>query len=146
VPTYEYECLKCRKVFELRQRISEPALTTHEACGGAVRRLLSPAPFILKGEGWYVTDYPSEARKKARESEKTADAKPAGEKSSGEQSSTASSSSTSGTAASSSSDGAASKGDTAPPKSGASASKSGGATSDSGGTASKSSGTASKSD
>jgi putative FmdB family regulatory protein len=70
VPTYEYQCDKCSRVFEVRQRISEPPLTTHEACGGAVRRLLSAAPFILKGEGWYVTDYPSEARKKAREAEK----------------------------------------------------------------------------
>ena len=65
MPTYEYECNKCRRVFEVRQRISEPALTTHDGCGGEVHRLLSPAPFILKGEGWYVTDYPSEARKKA---------------------------------------------------------------------------------
>ena len=71
VPTYEYECSKCRRVFEVRQRISEPALTTHEGCGGDVHRLISPAPFILKGEGWYVTDYPSEARKKAREAEKS---------------------------------------------------------------------------
>jgi putative FmdB family regulatory protein len=70
VPTYEYECDKCRRVFEVRQRISEPALTTCDACGGAVRRLLSPAPFILKGDGWYVTDYPSESRKKAMETEK----------------------------------------------------------------------------
>lgn len=59
-------------MFEVRQRISEPALTTHEGCGGAVRRLLSPAPFILKGDGWYVTDYPSDSRKKAIESEKSA--------------------------------------------------------------------------
>jgi putative FmdB family regulatory protein len=71
VPTYEYECSKCRRVFEVRQRISEPALTTHEGCGGEVHRLISPAPFILKGEGWYVTDYPSEARKKAKEAEKS---------------------------------------------------------------------------
>jgi putative FmdB family regulatory protein len=71
VPTYEYECSKCHRVFELRQRISEPALTTHEGCGGEVHRLISPAPFILKGEGWYVTDYPSEARKKAKEAEKS---------------------------------------------------------------------------
>jgi putative FmdB family regulatory protein len=70
VPTYEYECDKCRGVFEIRQRISEPALTVHDGCGGAVRRLLSPAPFILKGDGWYVTDYPSESRKKAMETEK----------------------------------------------------------------------------
>src|SRR5919202_1135818 len=73
VPTYEYECSKCHRVFEVRQRISEPALTTHEGCGGEVHRLISPAPFILKGEGWYVTDYPSEARKKAKEAEKPAD-------------------------------------------------------------------------
>jgi len=76
MPTYEYECLKCGRVFEIRQRISEPPLTVCDACGGRVRRLLSAAPFILKGEGWYVTDYPSESRKKARESEKSAD-KPA---------------------------------------------------------------------
>lgn len=72
MPTYEYQCNKCRQVFEVRQRISEPALTTHDGCGGEVHRLLSPAPFILKGEGWYVTDYPSESRKKAKEAEKPA--------------------------------------------------------------------------
>jgi putative FmdB family regulatory protein len=88
VPTYEYECLKCRRVFEIRQRISEAPLSVCDACGGEVRRLLSPAPFILKGEGWYVTDYPSAARKKALESEKSGDKKPSGEKPSGEQSST----------------------------------------------------------
>jgi putative FmdB family regulatory protein len=76
MPTYEYECLECKRVFEIRQRISEPPLTKCDACNGPVRRLLSAAPFILKGEGWYVTDYPSESRKKARESEKSAD-KPA---------------------------------------------------------------------
>ena len=71
MPTYEYQCAGCNRVFEIRQRISEPALTTCDVCGGAVRRLLSPAPFILKGEGWYVTDYPSESRKKALSAEKS---------------------------------------------------------------------------
>jgi putative FmdB family regulatory protein len=71
MPTYEYECLKCRRVFEIRQRISEPALTVCDVCGGEVRRLLSAAPFILKGAGWYVTDYPSESRKQALQSEKS---------------------------------------------------------------------------
>ena len=71
MPTYEYECAACRLIFEVRQRISAPALETCEACGGAVRRLLSPAPFILKGGGWHVTDYPSESRKKALASEKS---------------------------------------------------------------------------
>jgi putative FmdB family regulatory protein len=72
VPTYEYQCEKCQRIFEIRQRITEPALTICEVCGGHVKRLLSSAPFILKGEGWYVTDYPSESRKKAKEAEKPA--------------------------------------------------------------------------
>ena len=73
MPTYEYQCTSCGREFEVRQRISEPALTRCEQCGGTVKRLLSAAPFILKGEGWYVTDYPSASRKKALESEKSGD-------------------------------------------------------------------------
>jgi putative FmdB family regulatory protein len=71
VPTYEYECGSCHRTFEVRQRISEPALTACDVCGGPVHRLLSAAPFILKGAGWYVTDYPSEARKKGLNAEKS---------------------------------------------------------------------------
>jgi putative FmdB family regulatory protein len=77
VPTYEYQCDQCQRTFEVWQRITADPLTQCEACSGRLRRLLSPAPFILKGEGWYVTDYPSEARKKARESEKGGDKAPA---------------------------------------------------------------------
>ena len=69
MPTYEYECRRCPRVFEVKQRITEPALETCDRCGGPIRRLLSATPFILKGGGWYVTDYPSEARKKATSSE-----------------------------------------------------------------------------
>jgi len=82
VPTYEYECDACHRVFEVRQRITEAPLTTCDTCGGPVHRLLSPAPFILKGEGWYVTDYPSEARKKARDSEKSSSSTASSDKSS----------------------------------------------------------------
>ena len=74
MPTYEYECAGCKRTLEVRQRITEAPLTTCDACGGTLRRLLSAAPFILKGEGWYVTDYPSESRKKAMEGEKKAPA------------------------------------------------------------------------
>jgi putative FmdB family regulatory protein len=71
VPTYEYQCNDCSRIFEVRQRISEAPLTRCDTCGGTLKRLLSAAPFILKGEGWYVTDYPSDARKKALQSEKS---------------------------------------------------------------------------
>jgi putative FmdB family regulatory protein len=71
VPTYEYECPKCPRVFEVKQRITEPPLEVCDRCGGPIHRLLSAAPFILKGGGWYVTDYPSEARKQGAKSEST---------------------------------------------------------------------------
>jgi putative FmdB family regulatory protein len=71
VPTYEYECGSCHRKFEVKQRISEPSLTTCDECGGPVHRLLSATPFILQGGGWYVTDYPSESRKKALDAEKS---------------------------------------------------------------------------
>jgi len=81
MPTYEYECPKCPRVFEVRQRITAPALETCDRCGGPVHRLLSAAPFILKGGGWYVTDYPSEARKKAASSESGSKEAPAAKES-----------------------------------------------------------------
>jgi len=72
VPTYEYECSGCARTFEVRQRISEAPLERCPHCRGSVHRILSPAPFILKGSGWHATDYPSEARKKAVSEEKKA--------------------------------------------------------------------------
>jgi putative FmdB family regulatory protein len=87
VPTYEYHCDGCGRDFEVKQRISEEPLTSCDQCGGRVRRLISPAPFILKGEGWYVTEYPSASRKQAMESEKSSGkTTPAGEKAGGEKS------------------------------------------------------------
>jgi putative FmdB family regulatory protein len=72
VPTYDYQCDACSHQFEARQRISAEPLTECPSCRGPVRRLIAPAPFILKGRGWYVTDYPSETRKKGLEAEKSA--------------------------------------------------------------------------
>jgi predicted nucleic acid-binding Zn ribbon protein len=37
-----------------------------------MKRLISATSFILKGEGWYVTDYPSKDRKAAMDAEKKA--------------------------------------------------------------------------
>ena len=99
MPTYEYHCDGCGRDFEVKQRISEAALTTCDACGGPVRRLLSAAPFILKGEGWYVTDYPSASRKKALETEKGGDKTSAPAEKSSASSTEKTSSSTDGAAA-----------------------------------------------
>jgi putative FmdB family regulatory protein len=71
MPIYEYQCDNCSRRFEVMQRMTEPLLATCEQCGGHVRRLISQTSFVLKGNGWYVTDYPSESRKKAMSQEKT---------------------------------------------------------------------------
>jgi putative FmdB family regulatory protein len=72
MPTYEYECTKCGKVFEEFQSITAEPLTTCpvEGCGGKVRRLFSPgAGFLFKGSGFYATDYRSDSYKKAQKAE-----------------------------------------------------------------------------
>jgi putative FmdB family regulatory protein len=56
MPIYEYHCQKCG-VFEVTQRITENPLTTCPTCQGDVRRLISLTSFVLKGSGWYATDY-----------------------------------------------------------------------------------------
>lgn len=71
MPVYEYECESCGSRFEVIQKFSDPEVSTCSHCGASgVRKVLSPPAFVLKGNGWYVTDYPSEERKKAVESEK----------------------------------------------------------------------------
>jgi putative FmdB family regulatory protein len=57
MPLYEYHCSKCDKTIEVMRKFSDPPLTEHEGCGGALERLLSAPAFQLKGTGWYATDY-----------------------------------------------------------------------------------------
>ena len=57
MPLYEYECLDCNKIEEVFQKISDDPLKTCSTCGGEVKKILSQSSFLLKGTGWYVTDY-----------------------------------------------------------------------------------------
>jgi putative FmdB family regulatory protein len=64
VPLYEYECRACGDVHELMQKISDPAPETCPACGkGPVVKLISKSAFVLKGGGWYVTDFRDKGKK-----------------------------------------------------------------------------------
>ncbi|KJR41422.1 regulatory protein, FmdB family [Candidatus Magnetoovum chiemensis] len=65
MPIYEYECSNCKDMFEITQKITEDPLSVCQKCGGELRKLISSASFVLKGSGWYVTDYPSEHRRQA---------------------------------------------------------------------------------
>ncbi|WP_243545259.1 FmdB family zinc ribbon protein [Pseudodesulfovibrio tunisiensis] len=57
MPIYEYQCEKCGRVFEDWQSGFEEHDMECPDCGGVSRRLISNTSFILKGSGWYVTDY-----------------------------------------------------------------------------------------
>ncbi len=57
MPIYEYECSKCKQVHEVIQKFSEEPLKNCPLCGGQLKKLVSQSSFILKGSGWYVTDY-----------------------------------------------------------------------------------------
>lgn len=56
MPIYEYKCPKCG-VVEVMQRITEPALKKCPTCKSKVERLISLGSFVLKGTGWYASDY-----------------------------------------------------------------------------------------
>lgn len=73
MPVYEYECPNCGKQYEVVQKFSDEPLSRCPACGGRVHKLISRTSFILKGTGWYVTDYASPERKKAAEAEGKSD-------------------------------------------------------------------------
>jgi putative FmdB family regulatory protein len=58
MPTYEYECSKCKYIFEEFQNITDKPLKHCPRCKGNLRRIISGgAGFILKGSGFYATDY-----------------------------------------------------------------------------------------
>lgn len=72
MPVYEYKCSRCGEHIEVTQKITDTPLTVCGSCGGELRRLITSTSFVLKGGGWYVTDYPSPERKKAMEEKKPA--------------------------------------------------------------------------
>ncbi len=57
MPIYTYRCESCGETFDRRQSFSDAALTTHETCGGELRKVLHPAGIVFKGSGFYNTDY-----------------------------------------------------------------------------------------
>ncbi len=78
MPTYEYECAKCKKNFEIFQSIKDQPLTKCPTCKGKVKRLLGTgAGIIFKGSGFYQTDYRSEGYKQKAKSESSSASAPA---------------------------------------------------------------------
>ena len=73
MPTYEYECEKCKITFERFQSMKDEPVKKCPECDGPVRRLISGgAGVIFKGSGFYITDYRSESYKKEAKKDKEA--------------------------------------------------------------------------
>ena len=71
MPTYEYECKKCKRIFDVFQSITAKPLQKCPSCKGSIRRLIGRgAGIIFKGSGFYQTDYRSENYKKGAAAEK----------------------------------------------------------------------------
>ena len=67
MPIYEYRCPNGH-VFELFQRMTDPAPEGCETCGASpVERVLYPVAVHFKGSGFYSTDYGKGSRKPAKE-------------------------------------------------------------------------------
>lgn len=65
MPTYVYKNLATGDTFEIRQPITEPALTEHPETGDPVKRVVQPVGIAFKGSGFYVNDSRGSARGKA---------------------------------------------------------------------------------
>lgn len=68
MPIYEYACEKCEKQMEVIQKITEAPLTVCPECKGRLKKMISNTSFVLKGTGWYVTDYASNKKGAAKNS------------------------------------------------------------------------------
>ncbi|MGB3550475.1 MAG: zinc ribbon domain-containing protein [Candidatus Binatus sp.] len=76
MPIYEYKCNKCG-VFEAMQGIKESALKKCPTCNGKVERQMSRGSFILKGSGWYATDYAKKSTPSSTDSDSASTPAPA---------------------------------------------------------------------
>ena len=82
MPIYEYERADGTR-FELRQGFHDDALSVCPDTGQSVRRVVSAAPIIFKGSGWYINDSrPSSSKSDSSSnssSSGSSDSKPAAE-------------------------------------------------------------------
>lgn len=56
MPTYEYRCKACGEQLEVVQSFTDDPLTTHDACGGELRKVFGSVGIAFKGSGFYKND------------------------------------------------------------------------------------------
>ena len=82
MPIYEYACVSCDHHLEALQKMSEDPLVFCPECGEeSLRKKVSAAAFVLKGSGWYETDFKNSGKEKPKDA-KASDGQPASKTSS----------------------------------------------------------------
>jgi len=78
LPIYEYQCVDCGTVTDIKHAFKEPMNDVCAKCGGALKRLFHAAGIVFKGSGFYVTDSRKSSASSSDKSpgEKTAGASP----------------------------------------------------------------------
>ena len=77
MPIYEYACVLCDHHLETLQKMSEDPLVFCPECGEeSLRKKVSAAAFVLKGSGWYETDFKNSGKEKPKDA-KASDGQPA---------------------------------------------------------------------
>lgn len=77
MPIYEYACVSCDHHLETLQKMSEDPLVFCPECGEeSLRKKVSAAAFVLKGSGWYETDFKNSGKEKPKDA-KASDGQPA---------------------------------------------------------------------
>ena len=72
MPIYSYKCNACGHQSDVLQKMSDAPLTTCPACGkDSYSKQLTAAGFVLKGGGWYVTDFKDQKGKGQDKAENT---------------------------------------------------------------------------
>jgi len=89
MPTYEYQCAKCRKSFDAFQSMKDDPyqICPENLCQmkkwgkGKVKRLIGTgAGLLFKGSGFYITDYRSDSYKQGAKQESGSTTKDSGTK------------------------------------------------------------------
>ncbi len=68
MPIYAYECCDCGHSRDILQKLSDKHIEVCPECGekGFVRKLTA-AGFVLKGSGWYATDFRDGQKKQSKD-------------------------------------------------------------------------------
>ena len=68
MPIYAYECSDCGNTKDILQKLSDKHLEICPECGEKnFSRKLTAAGFVLKGSGWYATDFRDGQKKESKD-------------------------------------------------------------------------------